>query len=476
MVFWGQVQNYMMRVNVSLLIVAMVTSDPPKNETFITCPENRNWMNSTQISESSDANEGKFDWDALTRGYVLAAFGIGYVTTQIIGGRMAEKYGFKKVYGFGLLLTACLTFLSPVVANLHVWAFFVLRLFQGMFEGVTFPALQAMIVRWIPQEERNSFMARSFFGSVFGVVITFPLCGILIEKFGWESAFYVIGSITCVWFLFWWFLVFDSPDKHPRIKVQEKQYILHQLSKTLNVKSKPIPWKSILTSIPIWGMIITGCGNDWGFSTLGTNGPTYMKYILGVDIKTNGILSALPMLSRYIGGMFHGAIADFLLRKKYLSVLWVRRIFNSLCMVGPGLVMIIMAYPPSGTECNTNLVVILFCIGMFFNGAISSGHFASPGDLAPNYAGTIFGFFNTITGGSIGFIVPVFIGAITRDSMNFESWAIVFATSAAMYFVTNVFYFFMISGEIQSWNNSTVSVEGGQFSRILIVFFKHLGQ
>ncbi len=26
-------------------------------------------------------------------------------------------------------------------------------------------------------EERNSFMSRSFMGSVFGLVITFPLCG-----------------------------------------------------------------------------------------------------------------------------------------------------------------------------------------------------------------------------------------------------------------------------------------------------------
>ena len=66
---------------------------------------------------------------------------------------------------------------SPVVARWNVWAFIVLRVFQGMFEGVTFPALHAMIARWVPLEERNSFMSRSFMGSVFGLVITFPLCG-----------------------------------------------------------------------------------------------------------------------------------------------------------------------------------------------------------------------------------------------------------------------------------------------------------
>ena len=200
---------------------------------------------------------------------------------------MTEYYGVKKIYGFGLLFTALLCFLSPIMAKTHVWAFVMLRVLQGVFEGVTFPALQAMIVRWVPIAERNSFMARSFMGSVFGLVITFPLCGLLVSYLGWESAFYIIGGITCIWFVFWWFLVFDSPESHPRIDLNERQMIKSQLGKTLTQKPKPIPWKSILTSVPVWGMILTDCGNCWGLMTLGSNGPAYLKYMLGVDIKVS---------------------------------------------------------------------------------------------------------------------------------------------------------------------------------------------
>jgi len=117
-----------------------------------TCMENRivTDLNSTSFNEDSDADidDDKFDWDASVRGRVLACFSFGYLTTQIIGGRMTEYYGVKRVYGFGLLLTGFLCFLSPVVARWNVWAFIVLRVFQGMFEGVTFPALHAMIARW----------------------------------------------------------------------------------------------------------------------------------------------------------------------------------------------------------------------------------------------------------------------------------------------------------------------------------------
>ena len=45
MVFWGQIQNYMMRVNMSILVVAMAKNEPSgsKNSTDVqTCMENRN--------------------------------------------------------------------------------------------------------------------------------------------------------------------------------------------------------------------------------------------------------------------------------------------------------------------------------------------------------------------------------------------------------------------------------------------------
>ena len=47
----------------------------------------------------------------------MAAFSYGYVTTQLIGGRLAEVYGVKLVYGVSLVGTALLSLLSPVVAR-----------------------------------------------------------------------------------------------------------------------------------------------------------------------------------------------------------------------------------------------------------------------------------------------------------------------------------------------------------------------
>ena len=149
-------------------------------------------------------------------------------------------------------------------------------------------------------EERSSFIARSMFGTSIGTVITFPFCGAIVSALGWEPAFYIIGSITIVWFIAWCFLVYDDPVHHPFISKTEREAIKEALGQDFDSsKDRSVPWKAILTSIPFMGLMITDSGNTWGLWTLSTNGPTYMKYILGVDIKMNGVLSGLPFLCRY---------------------------------------------------------------------------------------------------------------------------------------------------------------------------------
>ena len=88
-------------------------------------------------------------------------------------------------------------------------------------------------------------------------------------------------------------------SQHPFISKSEKNRIKETLGRDLNpTRDQRVPWKSIFTSLPFIGLMITDSGNTWGLWTLSTNGPTYMKYILGLDIKTSGVLSGLPLLCR----------------------------------------------------------------------------------------------------------------------------------------------------------------------------------
>ena len=50
----------------------------------------------SRIDYEADYGE-RMDWDSQFKGLVLSAFTYGYMSTQIIGGRLAEVYGVKKV-------------------------------------------------------------------------------------------------------------------------------------------------------------------------------------------------------------------------------------------------------------------------------------------------------------------------------------------------------------------------------------------
>ena len=340
----------------SLIVLAMLNTDTKavtgNEDVAERCiVESKGVMNETSMHQAKQS-EGELEWDEMMIGLVLSSFSWGYLTSQIIGGRLSEMFGFKKVYGLGLFIPAVLMLLHPVAARIDAKLFLALRVLVGVFEGVTWPAMHAITARWVPLEERSSWVSQTYFGSTFGMVFTFPMVGIIISSLGWEACFYIISAISLLWSFVWYFLAYDRPQDHPRISPEE----LEEVSR-IQVSSgrPPVPWLDIAKSAPVWGTLITDAANTFGIITFIGMGPVYMKYMLGLDIKTNGILSGLPMLARYIGGVAIARLSDWLITSGHLSLLSARRLFNTTSQVAPAVAMVLMVY----AGCNTTAAVTL---------------------------------------------------------------------------------------------------------------------
>ncbi|XP_023342327.1 sialin isoform X2 [Eurytemora carolleeae] len=461
LLFWGQIQNYMMRISLSLIIVEMV-KDYSKSGTSTdiiveSCIIEHNSSSigvptrEDHVPDLVEEEDDKLDWDARTVGLVLSSFSWGYITTQLIGGRLSEIFGFKIVYGLGLSIPGLLMLIHPIAAQTDVKLFIALRVVFGVLTGVTWPSMHVMTARWVPMTERSSFVAQSYFGSTFGLILTFPMCGYIIESFGWAACYYVIFCITMCWSLAWFTLIHDSPDLHPYISEEEKR----DLSQLQITRQKHVPWKSILSSPPVWGTLITDCCNTWGIITISSYGPTYLKYVLGVDIKTNGLISGLPMIARYFGGVLFARFSGYLIKSRYLTLLSGRKIFNTVSQVLPSLLIVLMPY----SGCSVATVITLQIVMFFFNGAISSGHFASGVDLTPNYAGTLLGVTNTMSGGAVGSLAPMVVGIILQDGYTWKAWTTVFWCAGIIYFIGNCFYVWLIKAEAQPWNYHNTRTE-----------------
>lgn len=45
-----------------------------------------------------------------------------------------------------------------------------------------------------------------------------------------------------------------------------------------------VPYKKILTSVPVWALTVCHFGQNWAFLTLLTLMPSYMSHVLGVNV------------------------------------------------------------------------------------------------------------------------------------------------------------------------------------------------
>ena len=69
----------------------------------------------------------------------------------------------------------------------------------GLAQGVLFPCLNPMLVRWSPQNEQNKFSALASMGGTFGTIFIYPAVGILLEASGWKAVFYLGGAVSFAW-------------------------------------------------------------------------------------------------------------------------------------------------------------------------------------------------------------------------------------------------------------------------------------
>ena len=93
------------------------------------------------------------------------------------------------------------------------------------------------------------------------------------------------------------------------------------------------------------------------------------------------------------------------------------------------------------------VVLLVFTVGLC--GFHFSGFFINHGDIAPQFAGTLFGISNTFATLG-GIIAPVVVSAMTPHGTR-QEWQSAFYVAAAIYCFGALFYILMGSGEIQDW-------------------------
>ena len=179
------------------------------------------YMDRVNISVAIIPMAEELGWTPQTQGTVLSSFFIGYLLLQIVGGRLADRFGGKIVLGAGVLLWSLFTVITPPAAYLGLGVLIATRIAMGMGEAVTFPSIYSLYGRWIPLSERSRAVGFSNSGIPLGTVFALVLTPYIVAALGWEWAFYLFGGLGVLWFALWQPNVTSDPAHHPRISPEE---------------------------------------------------------------------------------------------------------------------------------------------------------------------------------------------------------------------------------------------------------------
>ncbi|CAD7001996.1 unnamed protein product [Ceratitis capitata] len=413
----------MMRNDMNFALVAMVSSLENSNSSDIAYPsinqtlwagfdDANNKVTVKNSTMNSEYNDDLYDWSNTVKSIILSSFYWCYVVSQVVGGIATQYLGTKRVFGWSQFATALCSLLIPFSADLHHSAVIILRSVQGFASGLTWPAMYAMVGYWIPLAERSRFMS-SFQGFSIGIGLTYPLCGFIIDNFGWRYVFYTTGSLGISWCILWYYLAYNTPKEHPRISAEEIEYIEASVSsEAKEACGMKVPWMSIFTSPPVYAIAITTFGRIWIHYIFIVCGPNFMKNVLKFNYQANGFLSGMPFICSYISSVLFCYIADKLMLSDWMTLTHVRKLFTAVSQVVPGILIYWIGY----IDHNIILLLVIWFVAVTFITASYAGAMANIVDIAPNLAGPVLAFCQTIHM-TASFLSPLMSGVIVTNEV-----------------------------------------------------------
>jgi ACS family sodium-dependent inorganic phosphate cotransporter len=306
---------------------------------------------------------------------------------------------------------------------------------MGMGEAVTFPSIYSLYSRWVPLQERSRAIGLTNSAIPLGTVFALVVTPYIVESLGWQWAFYLFGILGAVWYLIWHRSVTAIPSDDPGIGAEELEII--RAGATPQAAGEAVPWKALLTSLPVWAIIVAHFCNNWSLYVLLSWLPTFVNKGLGVDYASVGWFTMIPSVAAFLFLNLAGNIADRIIAGG-MEVGRVRKLMQTIGFGGLSLALLVVGYVETAW-----MAIAIMAVGNALGAFVTGGFAVNHMDLAPKHAGTLMGITNTA--GTIPGIIGVYLSGLILEATG--SWVLVFHVAAGVTLFGLVFFLLFSSGK-----------------------------
>ncbi len=333
------------------------------------------------------------------RGLANSAFFWSYAVLQIPAGWIVDRYGSKYpiAFAFGVwsLLTAATAFTTGFSA------LFAIRMLLGVAEAVVHPAS----LRWIrfnfPEKQRGLAIGLFMSGSKFGPAIGAVVAAWLIQAYGWQAMFIVLGAGALVWLVPW--LIFA--DKDPRKSVVAAEAASGEPA---------VPMKRLLASPVLWGTVIgTFCYMYFVYFCL-TWMPAYYNEARHLSLASSSLFTTFSFAGMAVVSILGGWAADALIALG-LAAVTVRKAFT----IAGFLMATTVLVGAHATSLNTALLFSVLSLSGL--GLATANYWALTQSLIPSGSiGRIVGIQNCAAS-LAGIVAPILTGWLVDATGKFDA-------------------------------------------------------
>jgi MFS transporter, ACS family, glucarate transporter len=346
--------------------------------------------------------QDEFALSTQTMGWVFSAFLLGYSIFQIPAGWAGDRYGPKNVLSGAILLWSLFTALCGFAPDLIIgrWigaagSFMVVRFLVGVGEAANAPNSNKIVSNWISPSHRGIGSSFHTFGAGIGGALTPSLIVWITQHWGWRFSFFISGLLGLFVMLIWECCVTNTPSEHPRVNALELKEIQseHPPKRNANGDFRDVPWKKILSSRSVWGILLGYLCQGYPIYFYNTWFFIYLIRVRHLSISQGGVWGATPFFAIAILAPIGGWFSDMAVRR--FGKRTGRRLAVCTGMLSSALLVWI-----GGSASGAIVSALLLSIAGGLNMFAAVSYWATCIDLTKEFSGSLSGMMNTC--GNIG--------------------------------------------------------------------------
>ncbi|WP_245930179.1 MFS transporter [Mangrovibacter plantisponsor] len=316
-----------------------------------------NYLDRSSLSVANMTIRHDLGLSATEIGALLSVFSLAYGIAQLPCGPLLDRKGPRIMLGLGMFFWSLFQAMSGLV---HSFAQFVLvRVGMGIGEAPMNPCGVKVINDWFNIKERGRPMGFFNAASTIGVAISPPILAAMMLLIGWRGMFITIGLFGII-IAIGWYLLYRNREQLSLTPV-EQAYLN---AGSVNARREPLSfaeWRGLFRNRTMWGMMLGFSGINYTAWLYLAWLPGYLQTTYNMDLKSTGLMAAIPFLFGAAGMLVNGYVTDALV-KRGVAPLKSRKI----CIIAGMLLSASFTFLVAQATSSMNAVLLigmaLFCI------------------------------------------------------------------------------------------------------------------